>query len=586
MQRNSLIKKIAVWCLTISLSGLSLAVTPPPEKSAQPNDPQAGSIQRGIERSLPQAPLPTPGPEKRPQESVAPSASDVTVYVKQFRFEGVSLVSEAELLIVVSPWLNKTLNLTELNQAADAVSQFYQSKGFLAQAFIPPQKIESDGVVLIKVLEAKLGAVKIEMEGEPRFDKTLVAKYITYRNPVGQFVSTHAIEEAIYVINEIPGVAVTTELSPGEEDGAITLNVKAASTPFFSGSVTGSNFGSASTGKEQGMVNLTFNNPLGIGDQLSWNGFKTHGTNYHQASYSWPVHESGLRLGISASNMNYRTVDEFAGSLGTSQTVGMNLSYPLLRSQTTNANVTVSYDTKAYVNGLTSGTTNSQYTVHDLVWGFSGNHYDAWLGGGVSTVSLSVTNGVWHNALWDPANTSTNYGQYTAPRYTKFNWALTRNQQVVPDKTVLNLSLSGQVAANNLDTVERFFLGGPNGVRAYPQSQGSGDNGAMLNLEVQQQLPEGVVGYAFFDAGYVQQYKSVSVYNQVNANYFKAPNAYTLAGYGAGAKYTYQNLTINGFYAVPMGENPLYRYNGTDYVKQNNDGKVGKYFWLQAIYRF
>jgi len=356
---------------------------------------------------------------------------------------------------------------------------------------------------------------------------------------------------------------------------------------LFSGSVTGSNYGSASTGKNQAMASLTLNNPLGIGDQLSWNGFKTQGTNYQQASYALPAHESGLRVGISASNMNYRTIGDFEGNLGSSQTLGVNLSYPLLRTQTTNANLTASFDTKSYLNSLNTGVVNSQYTIHDLTFGFSGNHYDGILGGGVSTLSLSGTSGVFNNPLWD-TTTTTNYGQYVSPKYSKFNFGLTRNQQIIPDQTVLNISVSGQFAGNNLDSVERFFLGGPNGVRAYPSSQGSGDSGTMVNIELQQQLPEGIVGYAFFDAGWVQQYKSLYVYQQVNANYFKAGNNYSLAGYGLGAKYTYDKLTVNAFYAVPLGDNPLYRYDNIShlYVQQNSDGRKGNYFWLQGVYHF
>ena len=584
MKWTMLIRALIVVCLSMGVSSVG-AVTPPPERSAQPNDPTAGSIQRGIERELQKPVLPVPGPEKRAQELTAPEASDVTVTVKEFRLEGVTLLPQADLLAVLEPWLNKTLNLTELNKAADAIAQYYQSKGLLAQAFIPPQKIESDGVVLIKVLEAKLGAVNVEIEGSTRFDKKMVAKYILYRNPIGQFVQTKSIEEAIYVINEMPGMAVSTELAPGENDGEIALNVKATSTPLVTGSVTASNYGSASTGQNQGMVNVTLNNPMGFGDQLSLNGFKTQGTDYVQASYSAPIHVSGLRLGVSFSNMNYRTVNEFAGSLGSSKTSGLNLSYPLLRSQTTNANVTFAYDRKEYFNQLTSGIVNSDYQVNSWVLGLSGNHYDAFMGGGISTASLSMTKGKWTNPLWDSSATN-NYGQYTDPNYSKLSFSLSRNQQLVTDQTVLAATFSGQRAASNLDTVERFFLGGPNGVRAYPSSQGSGDHGAMLNLEVQQQLPAGIVGYVFYDKGWVQQYKSESVYQQVNAQYFKAGNNYSLAGYGLGAKYTYRSFILNTFYAMPLGDNPLYRYNGQDYVKKNSDGRTGNYFWLQGVYKF
>ena len=558
----------------------------------QLNDPQAGSIQRGIERQLPSPnALPTPGPEKKSVEPSAPAVTDVTVFVKHFRFEGVTLIAQDDLMEVLAPWLNKTLNLGELNKAADAVAQLYQQRGFLAQAFIPPQKIEADGVVLIKVIEAKLGAINIRPEGDARMSPERVAKYLAYKNNQGEYVNTKNIEEAIYVLNELPGVAVVTELAAGENEGEIALNVKVSDTALFTGSATASNYGSASTGKEQALANISFNNPLGLGDQFIWNGYKTQGTNYHQATYSLPIHESGLRLGLSGSSMNYATVGDFSGNSGTAKTWGANLSYPLLRSQTTNANVTLGYDAKSYMNYV-AGVVNSDYNIHNWTAGFSGNHYDAIGGGGVSTLSLSVTKGAFKNPLWDSSSTR-NYGQYVATSFTKGNLGLTRNQQIVPDQTVLNMSLSGQWAGNSLDSVERFYLGGPNGIRAYPQSQGSGDHGAMINFELQQQLPEGIVAYAFYDLGWVQQYKYGAVYDQLQANVYHAKNSYTLSGYGIGAKYNYQKLSLNAFMGMPIGKNPLYRYDSNpgsatyrSYVQQNSDGRSGNYFWLQGVYRF
>jgi hemolysin activation/secretion protein len=45
-------------------------------------------------------------------------------------------------------------------------------------------------------------------------------------------------------------------------------------------------------------------------------------------------------------------------------------------------------------------------------------------------------------------------------------------------------ALRGQLAWNNLDTTEQFRAGGPDGVRAFPAGEGSGDQGAVLTLEL------------------------------------------------------------------------------------------------------
>jgi hemolysin activation/secretion protein len=54
----------------------------------------------------------------------------------------------------------------------------------------------------------------------------------------------------------------------------------------------------------------------------------------------------------------------------------------------------------------------------------------------------------------------------------------------LPGGFTLYASFSGQRASKNLDSSEEFFLGGPNGVRAYPQGEGAGDEGWLSRLEL------------------------------------------------------------------------------------------------------
>lgn len=48
----------------------------------------------------------------------------------------------------------------------------------------------------------------------------------------------------------------------------------------------------------------------------------------------------------------------------------------------------------------------------------------------------------------------------------------------------LYANLEAQSADKNLDSSEKFFLGGAQGVRAYPLGEAAGDEGAMATLEL------------------------------------------------------------------------------------------------------
>jgi len=151
----------------------------------------------------------------------------------------------------------------------------------------------------------------------------------------------------------------------------------------------------------------------------------------------------------------------------------------------------------------------------------------------------------------------------------------------VPDRTRVLLNFSGQLASANLNSAEQFYLGGPYAVRAYPVAQGGGSQGALVSIELQQVLYQGLMGIAFFDAGMVQQF--VNPYHNwqglTNAN-----NSYSLMGAGVGFRYSYQGLTLAALVAWKLGDNPLYSQAGiavnTDNTTTNPRG------WLTASYQF
>ncbi len=222
-----------------------------------------------------------------------------------------------------------------------------------------------------------------------------------------------------------------------------------------------------------------------------------------------PLNTDGLRAGVSASYLDYENVGKFAfpvnqgGGFGRAQTIGVNLTYPLLRSPAANSNLTAGLDRKNYLNKQQrDGSHTSEYRIDNFVLGFSANRYDSFAGGGVTQGGVTMTKG---HLVFGSENPST-YGRYTPTTFTKFNLNLSRTQQIVPDETVLNVNLSAQISSVDLDSAEKFYLGGPYGVRGYPGSQGGGSQGAMINIEIQQALEDKVIASIFYDAGVVQQY--------------------------------------------------------------------------------
>jgi hemolysin activation/secretion protein len=289
-----------------------------------------------------------------------------------------------------------------------------------------------------------------------------------------------------------------------------------------------------------------------------------------------------LRIGVAGTYLNYKNVSNYAspnGGYGDSWTTGLSAAYPLLRSQATNVNATMNYDIKSYMNkNQATQFVISSYNIKNFSMGLSGNHYDGFGGGGISTGSVSLVFG-----YLDILGTSApGYGAFTPSAFTKLAASGSRNQQLTADGlTSFYLALSGQMASVNLNSAEQFYLGGPYGVRAYPVAQGAGSQGGLATAELRRKLPQNVTLTAFFDAGVVQQYKNLYEGWQGLTN---ANNTYSLMGAGLGAKWFYKGWNIAGSVAWKVGSNPLYTFNGqatnTDGTTTNPRG------WISASYTF
>ena len=145
------------------------------------------------------------------------------------------------------------------------------------------------------------------------------------------------------------------------------------------------------------------------------------------------------------------------------------------------------------------------------------------------------------------------------------------------DEFSLFAVLSGQWASKNLDSSEKFYLGGANGVRAYPSSEAGGALGQLLSIELRWRLTQGFNLTGFFDAGQVS----------VNANnsFAGAPVLNDCSLKGAGLALGWQSsvgLNLKATWARRVGDNPNPTSTGND-----QDGSFVKdRVWLSASLQF
>ena len=546
------------------------------------NAQDAGALQRQLQQQLESGKIQSQDRIEKPLEKKEIDSNEQKLNLKGFRFKGNTLITNDQLNTVVKPWLTNQITFSELKEITSAIQDFYQKNHRIALVSIPPQEIVGD-IVLIEIVEGKLGALIVEPLKEDQQLRISVERaklYFSSSSDGGQFINTEPLERGLVLLNDLPGVRATGEFSLGKNPGESDYYVKLSDGPILNGQVAFSNYGSASTGVGQAIVNLSINNPSGIGDQVTIDTIASTGSTYGQMSYSLPVGYSGWRAGAQASYLTYQTLPDWSATRasGTAKNMGLNLTYPLQRDGGNNANLRFAAESKGYINEqLSSNISDYESTLFSA--GINGNFMDSLSSVIRYSVTASVGNLVINNASQAIQDS---YGATTAGSYQKINFMLSRYVELgMLPKTAWLINATGQLANKNLNSSEQIYMGGAYGVRAYPVSQGGASQGLILNNELQHQIDTNWLVGVFADLGFVQQYINpyANFQGLTNAN-----NNYQLAAYGLTLGYSIGKLNVSSVLGVRFGDNPLYNSSGNQLNADSAYRKVQG--WIRASYSF
>ncbi|MCE4557958.1 ShlB/FhaC/HecB family hemolysin secretion/activation protein [Roseateles cellulosilyticus] len=537
-----------LFALAATLSGAAWAQTPP----------DAGSLQQQIERERQQQMPRRIAPDKPALPAAIKPAAGVTVTVKEYRFIGNTLLSNEQLAVAVAPYVNRPVDFVQLNAAAAAVADLYRAAGWVVRAYLPQQDIQK-GVVTIQIVEAVFGKLHLEGTLPQRISAGRIEGIFTAQQASGAPLNAVALDRALLIADDLPGVSVVGSLVAGASERETDLVLKASDEAFVVGEAAIDNTGSRSTGIDRLSVNIGLNSPLGLGDLATANLIHSTGSDYVRLDFSLPLGSDGWRWGLNASQLHYRLVaSEFSGlhGKGSSDTVGLEGSYPILRSRLANLFLNLTQDQKRFDN-QSSGAITTRYTTDTTSIALNGNLFDNWGGGGANFSSLN----------WIAGRRKTDIGT-TDQNFSKLKFSLSR-QQVISNALSFYAALNGQTSGDRLDSSEKFYLGGANGVRAYPSSEGGGDSGVQTSLELRWRLPEGLILTGFHD------------YGRLHSS--EAALRYSLQGYGLAIGWQAPaGINLKASWARRIGKNPNPTAAGND---QDGSLDVDR-LWLSASLTF
>ena len=533
--------------------------------------PTAGSQMQQI----PPAPVPTKkAPKIEVQQASAPAipvAESMKIKVNRLMVTGTQEYSEAELIALTGFKAGSDLTLEELRgMAAKIADHFHRHGYFVAQAYLPAQDIK-EGIVTIAVIDGRYG--KVTLNNQTNLSSDLADNLLGGLNN-GDIIAAAPLESRLLLLSDVPGVKVKSTLVPGASVGASDLIVELTPGERISGSIDADNAGNRYTGQYRAGATVNLNDPSGHGDVASLRVLTAgSGLNYARASYQIQIGKA--KAGVAYSYLRYELGREFESlqANGTAKIASIYASYPLIRSRNDNLYTQFAYDDKTFQDKVDSTSSVTDKKAHVLMASLYGDHRDELGGGGMSSYSLTLSDGNINiqtpSASAIDALTARSNGHYN-----KLGFSAMRLQHVT-DTVSLYGAVFGQAASKNLDVSEKMELGGMYAVRAYPEGEGYADQGYVATLEARMDLPR----FAATQSGQMQLIGFVDT-GSVTLNktpWTAGPNHRTLSGAGIGLNWTdnVNNFVVKAYYAHKLGNE----------VATSAPDSSGR-FWIQAVKYF
>ena len=545
--------------------------TQPAATSATPTEASPPS------NAVPSANTPSPPaaaakPQAAPaSEPTAQSADNSDEFrFKQFRFQGNTVYSDKTLQKLLRDKVATVKTLPDIQRAAETVAALYQEDGVLARVDLLPQDL-TDGVVTITITEGRFAGARMETAESPKLPADFLVKLVENAQPKNAPVKLSQMDKATMLLNEVPGVQASVRLSTGQDEGETIALVQVQDKRPWDGQITLDNTGSISTGAYRFSSQYSRYGLLGRGDVSNIQYLHSAGLDYARLGYSEPLGHGGARWGGNTEWTKYNVVDPTYDALdlhGPATTLNGFVSQPLVRNRQFSSDLVLSGDHKKYTNYSKFSTT--KYQLDSLSASVQANSQDSWMGGGENSANLQVTRGL--------VDYETDKTDGTEGLFTKWRLSVNRKQKVDATQMLL-LSYQRQRASRNLDSSEKFGIGGTGAVRAYASGEASGTQASLLSIELQRDFAWNKQAYkftTFYDVGEVEKEKNVTS---------TGLNSYKLQGIGLWLGASYPNLWGQSQWRVTWA-----RRLGSNPAASNGNDSDGTYylnrFWLSASQLF
>lgn len=496
------------------------------------------------------------------------------VRVNEIQIEDSQILPPEELARIIVEFQGRDLTLDQMQEVADRITDAYHKKGYItSRAYLPVQSIK-DGILVIKVLEAKTG--EVEIRGN-RYFKTKELRRDINAQSGGNF-DFSALQRSLVYINEHPDRKAKAVLVPGKEPGTTDVIVQVDEQRPMHVGFEYDNYGSRFISQNRYSLIFEHDNLLGFDDLLYLKGQISDESRLtmEQMRYVLPLNRN-WDVGFYAVNSRIKLGEEFDSleAEGDAQILGLFAARRLIKNERNDLRLNLGFDYKSVRNKIL-GEQFSKDELRVLKTGLDWDFEDPW---GRNIMGATLDSGIpgimgGSDSKDDEASRAGAGARFDKGTFTYFRL------QPTPKETSLLWKNFAQFSNHNLTASEQFQAGGALSVRGYPPAEHSGDSGIYSALELsvplyfiprEMSVPLAKEELLYNDLRFVVFYDIATTH--LNSPLAGEEKNETLRGYGYGMRFNIKDdLSLRCEVGYPAAGKPT-------------DGKSA-HPWVEFTYRY
>jgi len=446
---------------------------------------------------------------------------------------------------VLNPiYLDQPVGPETISQLKQAIATYYRNYGRPIVSVLVPEQDVTDGVLQLVVTEGRVG--KVSVEGNRWFSSERLEDYMSLKPD--EFIDEDKLIADLGFINRNPFRRADVIYAPGEEPGQTDIRLLTADRFPLRVFAGGENSGVYATGRQRWVGGFVWANAWGLDHVMSFQYSTSANFNKFQSysgSYEIPLpwkHAASISGGFSEVHATIRSFRQMANH-GNSAQISGRYRIPMRHRIGWEGELSFGADWKRTNNtvefgGLSQPVIAQNANLFQIAAAYSG-------GIEYSFLRLSMDVEIFGSPFEFLPNQSTAVYDALVPGanvrylYGKSSWAFLFR---LPQDFSFSLIARGQLSSGNLLPMEQYGIGGYNTVRGYEERQLNYEQALLASAEFRTpaigiikryktKINDGLQLLAFCDWGWGSHHTQIQ----------GSPNTDSLAGAGAGARYSVQD---------------------------------------------